>query len=457
MMDVDSDNELLTKVAADGILEPGTWPELLADILARLDKIAREEFSIPTLPHPKPAALPPTDSQGRLASPMPSSPLASQGTDVATKGSPEPPAEQQVLQPGELPTQLDDMLKHITTHLQSFTTSPPHTIQRLAELVLRPRAHYRALSSYLHAVDRVVGVTSGANQYPLPLPDMAGTSGAESVTWGNPTTAAASLGSDEALGGALLTPIPWVKSNQTQQQQPTETEALGGTGATIHSESTETIDGPNGMGSIETVSVSVNGVHSTGHARAITQGELLRQEQRAGVIPMSQLHRGARRAQQAAASEQDDAGGGGGGEEDNGEEQPTSEDAKKDADENAAPTEDGDEETPHARGPEEIGVNDTGPQGVSTSYIGEDGLQTQGIDVESAVGRRHAEDDAPEQPAAEGAASPTTSEVSGTKREAEDEPLEPKSPKKMKDGDDHEKGEEKEGEAKDADAMDTGK
>ncbi|KAI6783336.1 uncharacterized protein J7T54_004363 [Emericellopsis cladophorae] len=444
-MDVESDNELLTKVAADGTLDSQ---------VSEQEQIAREEFSIPTLPHPKPAALPPTDSQGRLASPMPSSPLASQGTDIATKGSPEPPAKQQVLQPGELPTQLDNMLKHITAHLQSFTTSPPHTIQRLAELVLRPRAHYRALSSYLHAVDRVVGVTSGANQYPLPLPDMAGTSGAESVTWGNPTTAAASLGSDEALGGALLTPIPWVKSNQTQQQQPTETEARGGTGATIHSESTETIDGPNGMGSIETVSVSVNGVHSTGHARAITQGELLRQEQRAGVIPMSQLHRGTRRAQQAAVSEQDE--GSGGGDEDNGEEQPTDEDAKKDTDENAAPTEDGDEETPHARGPEEIGVNDTGPQGVSTSYIGEDGLQMQGIDVESAVGRRHAEDDAPEQPAAERAASPTTSEVSGTKREAEDEPQEPKSPKKLKDGDDHEKGE-KEGEAKDADSMDTEK
>lgn len=65
------------------------------------------------------------------------------------------------------------------------------------------------------------------------------------------------------------------------------------------SESTEMIEGPNGMGGIETVTVSVNGVMSTREGEGkieeslraeggVTQGELLRQEQRAGVVPVSQ-------------------------------------------------------------------------------------------------------------------------------------------------------------------------
>ena len=71
------------------------------------------------------------------------------------------------------------------------------------------------------------------------------------------------------------------------------------------------IDGPNGLGGIETVTVSMNGISSTRgdmtvsppnetngivSLRAeggVTQGELLRQEQRAGVVPVTQLsHRG---------------------------------------------------------------------------------------------------------------------------------------------------------------------
>ena len=42
-----------------------------------------------------------------------------------------------------------------------------------------------------------------------------------------------------------------------------------------------------------------------------------------------------------------------------------------------------DEETPHARGPEEIGMEDTGPQAAGSM-----GVAMQGIDVEAAVGRR---------------------------------------------------------------------
>ena len=129
------------------------------------------------------------------------------------------------------------------------------------------------------------------------------------------------------------------------------------------------IEGPNGPGGVETVSVSVNGVSSTtsptstepGDLAAvlraeggITQGELLRQEQRAGVVPAAQL-----------VGKGDESGM---GEED---------------------------ELPHARGPEEIGMEDVGMQGASGSerMVGTGAVGMQGIDVEAAVGRRTVKSD----------------------------------------------------------------
>lgn len=135
----------------------------------------------------------------------------------------------------------------------------------------------------------------------------------------------------------------------------------------VKTESTEMVEGPNGMGGVETVSVSVNGVSSTrGDSTSlspatenteavlraeggVTQGELLRQEQRAGVVPIAQLsgHR---------------VDGEGNDEED---------------------------EIPHARGPEEIGMEDMGPQNAgSTMDRGGPHMDLQGIDVEAAVGRK---------------------------------------------------------------------
>lgn len=332
----------------------------------------------------------------------------------------------QELAPGELPRQIQDMLDDIRAHIRRFENYPPHTIQRLAELIISPRAHYRALAAYLHAVDRVVLVTSGTDVYPLPpaIPDMSsmninGTTDDESkdpadgVSWGNSTNAA--VGSDEALGGALLTPIPWL----TRRSPGSDEDGLG---AQIHSEGTETIDGPNGVGSIETVSVSINGIVSTGHARGVTQGELLRQEQRAGVVPVSQL---------ARPPAHDD--------EEEREDEKIHEDGEK------VSAEEDEEEVPHARGPEEIGVNDTGPQSATASVVGEGGVEMQSIDVAAAVGRSRDEELHPEpskpkegdEEAAEAAVqdAPSPTESTGTKREAEGD-LEGEPPRKARELDD---------------------
>jgi hypothetical protein len=231
------------------------------------------------------------------------------------------------------PPHITELLKSITSTLNIlFSKHPPHTVQRLAELVLNPRRHYKTLNSYLHAVDRVVHVTSGAHIFPLPpaVPAPSSTTVLSNgdpllVSWGNPATQNG-LGSDESLGGALLTPISWLTKSHHNGNTHSPMEG------DLKTESTEMIDGPNGLGGIETVTVSVNGISSTrgdstvsppnetngiASLRAeggVTQGELLRQEQRAGVVPVTQLsHR---------------AGVDGMGEAD---------------------------ELPHARGPEEIG------------------------------------------------------------------------------------------------------
>ncbi|XWW95368.1 hypothetical protein V2A60_003326 [Cordyceps javanica] len=562
-MTVDGDNDLLARVAAGETLElenRDAWPALQIDILARLDKIAHTEFSIPDLPPPRelrrsldngdassssPMADPSSQEADKENAPVPaddgdgkdsgkkageveeqSAEAAVTGDDADTvmekadEASAETPdgeasthtnaqtepaagntasesitADDGSGSSGEpkLPIQLAAMLGDIKSHIQTFTQAPPHTLQRLAELVLHPRAHYRALATYLHAVDRVVQVTSGLNTYPLPpaIPDMSsmhinGVDGskdpATSVSWGNPTmgvygvanssnhTPPAPVGSDEALGGALLTPIPWLTRRSPESGDAASTSSGGGStaggssnGAQIHSEGTETIDGPNGMGSIETVSVSVNGVPSTGHARGVTQGELLRQEQRAGVVPVSQLSRNGAHPQHALQhhqlQSQREAGahGDGSDEDEDDEHQAMEEDRRASAleggeDDDEAEEAEEEEEVPHARGPEEIGVGDTGPQTATTSSMGEGGLEMEGIDVAAAVGRPREEEEHPSQnrpppedeetadrDSKEAAAATTTEadeepqspEGAGTKREAEDA-AESEPSKKMK-------------------------
>ncbi|KAJ5168197.1 uncharacterized protein N7482_003791 [Penicillium canariense] len=116
-----------------------------------------------------------------------------------------------------LPPPLALLLGSIRSSIQSFfVEKPPHTVQRLAELILRPTAHYRTLPAYLRAVDRVVSVTSCVDVFPFNGPSSAS---AQPNGLMHPTNSAGTylapdytsgLGSDESLGGALLTPIPWL-------------------------------------------------------------------------------------------------------------------------------------------------------------------------------------------------------------------------------------------------------
>ncbi|KAK4144773.1 uncharacterized protein C8A04DRAFT_27497 [Dichotomopilus funicola] len=517
-METESADDILRKAALDGSMDYSTWPDLLPVILARIEKTAHTEFSIPNLSGfsqpARPASprflapLPSSDpfeapEQTEISSSQgtnkenadPSSPSAvARNTGVNTRGTEDAPATQS--NTTGLPKPIADILDEILSVLRTdFTQYPPHTIQRLSELVLHPKQHYRHLVPYLHALDRVVHVTSGANIYPLPpaLPDVGAMSLlANGVGNGGPSglsidiAAANNVGSDEALGGALLTPIPWLSGrtngggsddgsetggssplsssgdnsqslHQQQQQQQRQSSHIEGR---VRTESTETIEGPNGMGSIETVSVSVNGIPSTGATgmalltqRSVTQGELLRQEQRAGLVPLNQINRQqqqqlhqqqlqAQAQAQAQTSAQNDPG------------DHTTTGATTAEEEDTTMTEGGEldeaaEETPHARGPGEIGMADTGPQSAATANFiagtGGSPMVVQGIDVEAAVGRSPAqqqseqEETAAGQPAQEGAGSSSTTTEGGPadlvaqspKREAGDA-LEPESPVKRR-------------------------
>ena len=328
------------------------------------------------------------------------------------------PPESIETQSGSLPPDLLSLYQASTRILErDFAHSPPYTIQRLADLVLNPRRHYRFLPAYLRALDRIVSVSSPVSDFPLPTLNASANGGF--LTNGdsgqvNGVSDREGLGSDESLGGALLTPIPWLRQNNGQGNGAS---AAGGREGELHSERTETIEGPNGAGSIETVSVTLNGVpsissvaHSTSTPASptlseqsdastssssesteaqlrqqggVTQGELLRQEQEAGVVPVSQSSpRRSLISGGAVAVGREPAMAG-----------MPRDTAAMELNEDRPP-----EETPHARGPELIGMEDMGPQ---QHPLGGSG----GLDMEAAVGRARSP-----QPAQVGSPPPVTTQ-----------------------------------------------
>ena len=264
-----------------------------------------------------------------------------------------------------LPPPLLSLLQTIqSTLLHSFPIAPPHTAQRLAELLLHPKKHYRTLPSYLRALDRIVSVASPASIFPLPdLTAEANLSGR--MMNGTPSPDPDPASDRDFIGGAELTEIPWLRNTIGS---PTTSSAAHNLGATsdLRTESKSLIDGPNGAGSVETVSVNVNGISS--HTpreegqHGITQGELLRQEQEAGVVPVpspqSSNGRVTRGSAVSALSRTTEM-----------------------RPEEGVPLEDEEPETVHARGPGVIGMEDMGPQAPGSGLAG-------GLDLEGALGRR---------------------------------------------------------------------
>ncbi|MCJ1439334.1 hypothetical protein MMC27_008726 [Xylographa pallens] len=247
--------------------------------------------------------------------------------------------------PRTLPPQLLSLYSAIQTTLTSkFSASPPYTIQRLAELVLRPSSHYRTLPSYLRALDRVLSVSSTADIFPLPL--IATNSAIENGV-GETTSYLGAGGSTahirihDEFNGAALTRIPWLR--EPNHMLMNSDRPLAGD---LRTESTSLIDGPNGAGSLETVTVSVNGMTRT--LKRDPLGLVHTQSENAHLG--SEAVQSGRITRSSAASAL----------------------ARQEEEET-------EEERVHARGPDEIGVEDMGPQ--ATDRAAGD------FDVEAALGR----------------------------------------------------------------------
>lgn len=150
-----------------------------------------------------------------------------------------------------------------------------------------------------------------------------------------------SLGSDEALGGALLTPIPWL----TDATIPggNRDQGADGSDSSPHSSPGSGLVG-GGLGPVP-----------TREAGGVTQGELIRQEQEAGVVPATHQHHTHQMQPESTIATREGRG-------------------EIEA-QTSPPAEDG-EEIPHARGPAVVGVEDMGLQdgkGVEMSLSASEG------------------------------------------------------------------------------------
>ncbi|KAF1974242.1 hypothetical protein BU23DRAFT_553611 [Bimuria novae-zelandiae CBS 107.79] len=353
--------KLLQKAAEDGSLDAADWPDTRKYILDRLDEIITEFPRPPQNTDSSPAPNTPTRQQTQGSSQDSQSGDKENAAPRTPSRPPVPTFSNSESQ--DLPQETLNFYSSIRNALSNnFPKGAPHTIQRLAELILEPKRKYKFLPAYLRALDRVVSVSSPNTIFPLPLAVLPTATGLLNGTT-HTNAAQATLGSDESLGGALLTPIPWLQ-NRGQNE--------------LISESTEMVDGPNGAGRIETVTVGMlngsngNGAQATSPTSSdgvsqiasshpdgetlpstgpVTQGEILRQEQEAGVVlnnPHSLTSQPARTTvgeTEAGAAVVD--------------------------------TVEGEEEQPHARGPEMIGMEDTGPQHAASGQL----------DIEGAVGR----------------------------------------------------------------------
>ncbi|OJJ97862.1 hypothetical protein ASPACDRAFT_45162 [Aspergillus aculeatus ATCC 16872] len=278
-----SDEESLETAANGGAIDPSKWPNIVEPLLERLQHNVYNAFPMPRVPaapaqpptlpsaatilaqDPTPTTNNSTDSTGSTSADTSNPPnLQTPPRPTATSPTTTPLSSSERIpdsQPGPsstsstnattLPAPLDHLLTAISTNIRTlFPSKPPHTIQRLAELILRPTAHYRTLPAYLRAVDRVISVTSPADIFPFQTttgtqqPVLSHHQQPNGTLNGSATAAAAAaaaaaepsfmfsvdnaLGSDESLGGALLTPIPWLHNAASSPDGEGDQEAAGG-------------------------------------------------------------------------------------------------------------------------------------------------------------------------------------------------------------------------------------
>ncbi|RPA87209.1 hypothetical protein BJ508DRAFT_410746 [Ascobolus immersus RN42] len=241
----DADTAILQQWASTGKAEITDWPDMLQRLIQRIEDIAHKTYI--TIPDTRPSSPPPPPPPAPSTIERPESRLSMNSHPVSPPPSSSPEAMQPTPYP-DLPPACSVLLLEIKECLHTyFTTAPPYTIQRMSELILEPKRHYTNLEKFLRALQKSVSVTSSIDNFPLPFNE---------VEAANLASIALGSNAEDALGGARLTPIPWL--------EPTQLTA-------------GFLEGEDGT---STVKPDPNG---------ISQGELLRQEQTLNIVPANQI------------------------------------------------------------------------------------------------------------------------------------------------------------------------
>jgi serine/threonine-protein phosphatase 4 regulatory subunit 2 len=120
--------------------------------------------------------------------------------------------------------QANDLKNIIYDQLHEFDDNPPFTIQRVCELCLNPKQHYKSIGKYLRAVEKSLLVTSTWDAFPpLTAKELEG-----------PSRAAIALGSAPSTAPAtpLFSPISFLHDDarrSTSRSPPPSPLALGAT------------------------------------------------------------------------------------------------------------------------------------------------------------------------------------------------------------------------------------
>ncbi|KAF2668824.1 hypothetical protein BT63DRAFT_286376 [Microthyrium microscopicum] len=318
--------EILEQAAGGGSIQSDDWSRVRDFILNRIETLVSDEFPSPPSSLTSPPQ-PPAQAISSSETDLNSSPTITRSSRVTPtqelESTDKENAPPQVTSNATLdffgqaqskPSPLD-IAKGLQADIRDslsrgFPTYPPHTIQRLSELILWPKREYRYLPAYLQALNRVVSVTSNTSIFPLPHHTAPQSATAGLLVNGNIDSA---LGSDESLGGALLTPIPWLTANSPSTDADRD---LQDTAQRLHDQ--HAIDTPS---SSDTV---------------MSNGEITPESSTDEPGSPSSVE-AALRAEGAVTQD--------------GHAPPTTTAAAEES-----------EEIPHARGPEEIGVEDMGPQ-----------------------------------------------------------------------------------------------
>ncbi|KIW70453.1 hypothetical protein PV04_02721 [Phialophora macrospora] len=299
------DVQALEHVANNGELDYEKWPSIIEPLLQRLNQVVYTEFPIPrpypvvnrpvpsspnqTQPPPLRDSIPVAQTPSTPVRNLPPVPPFPNSSATSTSHVPDslPPTQDPPIDTiNELPGPLLQLLNSVTHTLRSsFSERPPHTIQRLAELILYPTMHYKTLPAWLRAIDRVVSVSSAADIFPLSetpaLVNGVNGDGGGGILWNNNGYDSASLGSDESLGGALLTPIPWLRNGVHVSEDSSEDSGHLDSNT---SASTDSLEDPLALPVSRT---DEDGLVPGRPDGAVTQGELIRLEQEAGVVPVT--------------------------------------------------------------------------------------------------------------------------------------------------------------------------